>query len=176
MQRWKLDRHPAVVRCALAGCLALVVSGCSGTSETGEAARPGEPGQTRQDVLEAHRTLVEAYQKGDAEAFALLLDKTDTLLIYHPRTQDRWHGILDAQQNLSAMFEDVGKSEWLDVHLDVSVEGDVGWLTSHVVIESPYVDQPFTGRGTEVWVRRAAGWKLAHGHWSANPEFEGAAR
>lgn len=169
----RLGRHPAVLSFALAGWLALLVSGCSGSSDPGEGGGgAADPAQARQEVIEAHRSLVEAYQKADVEAFALLLDKTDDLLIYHPRRQDRWHGILEAQQSLERMFEEVGKSVWLDVHLDVSVEGDVAWLTSHVVIESPSVELPFTGRGTEVWVRRAAGWKLAHGHWSANPEFE----
>lgn len=152
-----------------AACLVAFIVSCAPPEVTD--ASGGDTAADRQAVLDAHQALVEAYQKGDADAFVLMLDKSDDLLIYHPRIEDRWQGIDDVQANLAPMFARLGKATWLDVHLDLEIEGDVGWITSHVVIESPNVDVPFTGRGTEIWIRRADSWRLVHGHWSPNPEF-----
>jgi ketosteroid isomerase-like protein len=157
---------------ALVVGVGLVLAGCTPSGGPGQSAGTApDTAADRQAVIDAHQALVDAYMKGDAGAFVLLLEKSDDLLIYHPRLQDRWTGVDEVQQNLSNMFERLGESSWLDVHLDLSLAGDVAWLTSQVVIESPSVDKPFTGRGTEVWVRRGSNWRLIHGHWSENPEY-----
>lgn len=148
----------------------LAAAGCA--PAPGTARGSADPALDRQAILDAHQEMVEAYQRGDAEAFLMLMEKTDSLLLYHPRVDDRWQGIEAVRQNLPRMFTNLGQSSWIDVHVAVTVNGDVGWLTSHTVIESPNVEVPFTGRGTEVWVRHGDNWRLAHGHWSANPEFE----
>lgn len=154
----------------LVASMALLAGNCApGPRET-----PGttDPVQDRQAILDAHQAMVEAYQTGDTEGFLLLMEKSEDLLLYHPRVDDRWQGIEAVRRSLPMMFSRLGKSTWLDVHLAVSLNGDVGWLTSHIVIESPNFETPFTGRGTEVWVRHGDNWRLAHGHWSANPEFD----
>jgi len=144
--------------------------GCHEASPQAAAAPDTEA--DRQAVLEAHRELTEAFSRADVNAFVLLLDKSDDLVLFHPRLEARWVGSAEAQHNLSRMFEHVGPSSWLDVELRANVDHDTAWLTYDVVIESAGIAEPFTGRGTEIWVRRTPGWRLAHAHWSANPVFE----
>jgi ketosteroid isomerase-like protein len=151
-------------------CLALIATGCAPAGSPEEHA-VADPAIDSQAVVEAHQGLVAAYEKRDTGAFLLLLDKSEDLLLFHPRLQDRWNGFDEIQRKLPGMFERLGESSWLDVHLAVSVESDVAWLTSQVLIESPGLETPFTGRGTEIWVRRGNVWRLRHGHWSDNPEF-----
>lgn len=161
---------PAVL--AILVGVGLVLAGCvppGGPGATADTA--ADPAADRQAIIDAHQALVDAYMNGDVDAFVMQLEKSDDLLIYHPRLQDRWTGIDEVQQNLPRMFDGLGGSSWLDVHLKLSLAGDVAWLTSQVVIESPTVEVPFTGRGTEVWVRRGGNWRLVHGHWSENPEY-----
>jgi ketosteroid isomerase-like protein len=67
------------------------------------------------------------------------------------------------------MFERLGNASWTEVHPALFVEGDVAWLTSHVLVESPEVERKFVGRGTEIWIRRDGQWRLVHGHWSEHP-------
>ena len=126
-----------------------------------------------QAVLYAHGALVKAFEESDVEAFLRLLDKSDELLLYHPRIQNRLTGLDEIQQALPGMFEALGQTSWLDVHVGVAIEGDTAWLTSQIVIEASEVEVPFTGRGTEIWVRRGDSLRLAHAHWSDDPEFEG---
>jgi len=154
--------------CVATLCLVWAVGGCAPSGTVPGAA---DPGADRQAVLDAHQALTEAYESGDANAFVMLLDKSDDLLIWHPRIEDRWTGIDEVQQRLPMMFARLGDASWLDVHLELSVQGDVAWLTSQVIIEAPGIEVPFTGRGTEVWKREGPDWRLAHAHWSENPEF-----
>jgi hypothetical protein len=169
MQR---PRVSTVLAAALLVCVGTTLIGCAAPDrpDAGEEQAPGPEG-AREALLEAHQALADAYQRGNVDDFLLLLEKSDDLLIYHPRMDDRFTGIDEARERLPSMFERLGKPTWLDVHVRARVEGGVGWVTSHVVIESNGIDEPFTGRGTEVWVLRDSGWRLAHGHWSANPEF-----
>jgi len=152
----------------LASCVGLTLLGCVGPTLTEDVADPEADAQA---VVDAHHAFVDAYQRGNARDLVLALDKTGDLLIFHAERQDRWTSVEEVQQNVGLMFARLGESKWSDVHLDVKVEGDVAWLTSHVVIESPNLAVPFTGRGTEVWVRRGGNWRLTHAHWSPNPEF-----
>ena len=157
---------------ALLACLGLIATGCVPADRpAGAAGEVRDPAVDTQEVLDAHGSLVEAFEKGDTNGFVLMLDKSDDLLIYHARLQDRWVGIDEVQKRLPEMFARLGKVTWLDVHLFISVESDVAWLTSQVLIESSGLEAPFTGRGTEIWVRRGGHWRLRHGHWSENPEF-----
>jgi len=152
-------------------CLVSALLGCGGGTATGNPRAAVDENADRRAVLDAHSALVEAYEKGDADAFLLLLDKSDQLLIWHPRVQNRWTGIDEIQQQLPAMFARIVEASWLDVHLELALEGDVAWLTSQVVLESRGIDVPFTGRATEIWKREGQSWRLAHAHWSENPEF-----
>jgi ketosteroid isomerase-like protein len=162
------------VRCRPLACLVSVLCltgaaiGCAGGA--GDVQAPVDENADRRAVLDAHTALVEAYEKGDVDAFVLQLDKSDDLLIWHPRVQNRWTGIDEIQRELPKMFARLGESSWLDVHLAVHVNGDVAWLTSQVVLESPGIE-PFTGRSTEIWKREGHTWRLTHAHWSENPEF-----
>jgi ketosteroid isomerase-like protein len=68
------------------------------------------------------------------------------------------------------MFGGYEEMSWTEVHPALQVRGDVAWLTYNVLAESPDLEHPFIGRGTEIWVRHNDEWRLAHGHWSAQPE------
>ena len=124
----------------------------------------------RQAVVEAHETLLAAYEHGDIEAFIAGLDPTAELLIFHPRIRARFDGVDKVREEMGGMFARLAGAAWSDHHAVVQVKGDVAWITAHTLIESPNLDPPFTGRGTEIYVRRPEGWKLTHGHWSALPE------
>jgi ketosteroid isomerase-like protein len=123
----------------------------------------------RADLVDAHRALLRAYEAEDVTAFIALLDPTPQLLIFHPLRQDRWDGIEEVRENLGAMFKKLGPAFWSEVHTQASLQGEVGWVSYHVVIERQAGGEAFVGRGTEVWVHRADGWKLSQGHWSEQP-------
>jgi ketosteroid isomerase-like protein len=138
--------------------------------------QPGEPPSNRaavtatdhQALFDAHGELIRAYERADADAFAALLDTSSELLIFHPRLQSRFGGVTAARENLGLMFSRLNETAWTEAHPALVVKGDVAWLTYNVIIESPRLDPPFVGRGTEVWVRSRGNWRLAHGHWSAD--------
>ena len=83
---------------------------------------------------------------------------------------NRFDGIEEVREAMGRMFARLGGAEWSDHHLIALVEGDVAWITAQVAVESPSLDPPLIGRGTEIYVRKPDGWKLVHGHWSAAPE------
>jgi len=99
-----------------------------------------------------------------------MLDPSAELLVFHPQFNHRFEGIDEVRQEIGKMFDRLAGADWSDHHAAVVVEGDVGWITSQVLIESPNLDPPFIGRGTEIYVRRPEGWRLIHAHWSAVPE------
>lgn len=129
-----------------------------------------------QAVIEAHQALVAAYQAGDIEAYIDLLAPTQELLIFHPFVEDRFDDVDEIRRHLGRMFGRFSERAWTDVHPGVVVNGDVAWLTSHVLIKSPDLEAAFVGRGTEIWLRTPAGWRLVHGHWSEHAELAGANR
>lgn len=122
-----------------------------------------------QAVLEAHRKLIESYQEGSIDGFSWLLSSDPDLVIFHPRTHSRFNGKDEVRQGLLEMFGKLQDAEWTEAHTALSIEGDVAWLTSDVLVESPSLSEPFLGRGTEIWVREDGGWRLVHGHWSPTP-------
>lgn len=154
---------------AIVGACLLVGSCAPGPGTGGDGASPSNLEADRQAVIEAHLALVHAYEYGDAERFINGLDSSPELLIFHPRLHNRFGGIEQVRLDITRMFGRIGKARWTDVHQAVVVEGDTAWLTAQVVVESPNIDT-FVGRATEIYRRRADGWRLAHAHWSANPE------
>jgi ketosteroid isomerase-like protein len=154
---------------AMAVCVAVASSGCSASSSL--FGRASADSGDEAAVVAAHEALIAAYEAGDVDAFVALLDPTPDLLIYHPRLVHRYAGIDQVTGSLPRMFKRLQGASWLDAHASVNVDGSVAWLNSHVLIEAPGLDEPFAGRGTEVWVKRSGGWRLAHGHWSVNPEY-----
>ncbi len=150
----------------------LVAASCAAPSD-GDAGGAPAVRDTKADydaVVAAHESLVQAYEAADVSAYTALLDPEVELLLFHPKLSDRFVGIDETREKLSQMFSRIAPANWLDVHPAVVVEGDVAWYTSHVLVESTSLATPFVGRGTEVWVRRDSRWRLAHGHWSPNPE------
>lgn len=145
---------------------ALVVSGCQAP---GSAPSPTSLERDRDAVVKAHEALVDGYERGDVAAFVRVLDPSADLLVIHPRLEERFDGIDEVRREIPRMFERLGGAQWSDYHVVVSVHGDVAWLTSHVLVESRNVPDPFLGRGTEIYIRRPDGWKLIHGHWSSAP-------
>jgi ketosteroid isomerase-like protein len=138
------------------------------------AVEPQDFDADAQAVIEAHKALVAAYQSGDVEAYVGLLAPEP--LIYHPFVEDRFDDTEEIRRNLGRMFGRFSERAWTDVHPGVEVNGDVAWLTAHVLIKSPELESAFVGRGTEIWLRTPAGWRLAHGHWSEHAELAGANR
>lgn len=156
--------------------LILLVMTSVGCHPSGSPAERHEPEKIvdatadRQAVVEAHEALVSAYEHGDVEAFVAGLDPSAELLIFHPRIRARFDGVDKVREEIDGMFARLAGAAWSDHHAIVQVKGDVAWVTAQTLIESPKLDPPFTGRGTEIYVRRPEGWKLIHGHWSALPE------
>lgn len=162
-----------ILRCVLGFTAAggLLVAACVGPADTGDASNGAEGERAREAVIEAHRSLVEAFEAGDSETFAAALEAEPGLLVFHPYLENRFDGPEEVSRGLGQMLDRLGPDvRWLDVHPAVRVRGEVAWLTSHVMIESPAMQQPFVGRGTEVWIHSGDGWVLAHAHWSENPE------
>jgi len=161
----------------LAACIGLSVLGCGSPAE--QAPAEAEPEPALEDVaaarmnavIMAHEALTAAYQAADADALATLLDSSPEFTIFHPVIQNRFGTPEELKGQLAVMFERMGEIEWTDAHPVVVIEGDVAWVTSNVLVESPSLERAFVGRGTEIWVLRGESWKLIHGHWSENPEI-----
>jgi ketosteroid isomerase-like protein len=157
--------------------LALAASGCAKEAEPepregeGEptAAAPRDSEADRQGVIEAHQAFVRAWETADVEGVVSLLDAAPPLLIFHPKLRSRFDSLAEVRAGLGRMFSKIGGARWVEAHPVVTVRGDVAWLTTHVAVESDNVD-PVMVRGTEIWLRESAGWKLAHAHWSPDPE------
>lgn len=161
----------ALLGCA--SCLVLLGLGCGEPVGTeGEGAGPREALEDRKEVIQAHRAFISAYESGDAAAIAAMLSTDPQPLVFHPLTEGRFDGADAISEALPRMFEKLGGVEWTDIHPAIDVEGDVAWLSFHVIAQSANMGEPFVGRGSEVWVRRDDGWKLAHAHLSQNPELE----
>jgi ketosteroid isomerase-like protein len=164
----------------LVAVLVLVASGCAGepepTPEPGEEGRgttataPSEDAEAdQQGVIEAHKAFVRAWESADVEGVVNLLDAPPQLLIFHPNVRTRFDDLDEVREGLVRMHSKIGEADWVEAHPIVTVRGDVAWLTMHIAIEAANID-PFVARGTEIWVRDAAGWRLTHAHWSPDPE------
>jgi ketosteroid isomerase-like protein len=162
-------------------CIGLVVAACSGGGEgaSGTTAAGGSEAAGAADemgVIAAHKQLIDAMEAGDVAAMTALMDPSTNLLIFHPFIENRFEGIGEVDAGLGKMFGELGPVSWTEAHASIGIEGDVAWLTAHVLIKSPALPSPFVGRGTEIWVHRPGGWRLTHAHWSENAELAGAIR
>ncbi len=160
-------RPAAVLLLAVACVLGAACSPPAGDAH--EAAPQHDPDQAREAVVQAHEQLLAAFEAGDVETLTGLMLPAPELLIFHARLENRFDGHEQVREGLTRMLGRFGTASWWEAHPTVSVEGNVAWMTSHVVVESPGLAEPFLGRGTEIWVWRPEGWKLAHGHWSPVP-------
>ena len=155
----------------------LAFGGCAAPSTTDEAtpAATDEPVAIADEsaLIAAHKELIQAFENGEAETIGRLLDPTRKLLIFHPFLENRFDGIEDATAGLSRMTARMTNVDWTEVHPAVLLDGDVGWITSQVLIKADSMEQPFVGRGTEIWLHYEDGWRLVHGHWSVNGELAG---
>ena len=121
-------------------------------------------------VLEAHDHLMRAYAAVDAPGVSALLDPSADLFIFHPRGNLEFGNFPDASRGLEHMFGRVGPSTWSNESSQrVTVRDDVAWYTYYLEMEWGGSTEPMSARGTEIWVRRASGWRLIHGHWSEDP-------
>lgn len=168
--RWRLDAEALPITSPIIVLLASLLLSCAPAPAPDGGAPARTPDRDRRELIEAHLALIAAYESADVEGFVALLDASPDLLVFHPALENRFDGIEDIRENLGRMFSRLRSSSWLEFHPNAIVNGDVGWITAHVLIESQGLPAPFVGRGTEIWVRREAGWRLVHGHWSANPE------
>lgn len=180
-----IRRYPTrltrVAPLAAAGLLALASWSCPGPTPP-PAAEPG-PGademSSRSDegaVIAAHRSLIQAFQAADVESIVALLDPTPELLIFHPILENRFDGPQEAREGLTRMFERLGALEWTEVHPQIAIHGDIAIHTSQVLLKSATREEPFIGRGTEVWLRRGGEWALLHAHWSEHARLAGGVR
>jgi len=121
-------------------------------------------------VLEAHSHLMRAYAAVDAPAMSALLDPSADLFIFHPRGNLEFGNFPDASRGLEYMFSRLGPSTWSnETSQRVTVRDDVAWYTYYLDMEWGGSTEPMSARGTEIWVKRASGWRLIHGHWSEDP-------
>lgn len=122
------------------------------------------------ELIAAHRRLVEAYQRTDVDAIVALLDPSPDLLIFHPAVESRFDGIGEVRSGLTRMFGLLGPPIWTEVHTRAVVRESVGWITANLIIEAPDVGLVLVARGTEIWSRQDGSWRLAHAHWSSSPD------
>jgi ketosteroid isomerase-like protein len=147
-----------------------VLAGCAGSESEREPVGEASDRETVQAVIAAHERLTRAIETGDLEGVVGLLEPTSDLLIFHPRRESRFDRVGEVREGFERMFRRLVSAEWTSAHSAVATRGDVAWHTSHVVLESENLEEPFLGRATEIWVRGEVGWRLAHAHWSATPE------
>jgi ketosteroid isomerase-like protein len=125
-------------------------------------------------VISAHRALIRALEEANADSVRALLEPKQSLLIFHPFLENRFDGYEEVGEGIGRMLARHTPLEWTEVHQSLQIEGDVAWLTSHVVVKSPALESPFVGRGPEIWVRTYDEWRLIHGHWSEHARLAGA--
>lgn len=161
-----------VLAVALVGC----PGGDRGPDEAATKADSDLPadGEDEMGVIAAHQALIAAMEAGDVAAVTALMDPTANLLVFHPFVENRFDGIGEVDEGLDVMFGHLGPVSWTEAHSSLDMEGNVAWMTSHVLIKTPEMPGPFVGRGTEIWVLRPGGWRLTHAHWSENAEVAGA--
>jgi ketosteroid isomerase-like protein len=130
---------------------------------------PGDPIADRVQIVDVHETLLAAMEAGDGQAVLELFDDRHDVLVFHPELETRFDGRDEIAVGLARMMERLAPVDLTEVHLQVWTEGDVAWLTSHLLLESDALEEPVAARSTEVWRRNEDGWKLAHAHWSTHP-------
>jgi len=162
--------RPLDVVVAFALAVLVASSGCPAPTPPPAPAVPGhDPFADRAAVVEAHEAFLAAMERGDGAAVGALLHDGHDLLIFHPAIETRFDGPEAIEAGVGRMLAATAPLDLTEVHLQVWVDGDIAWLTSHLLLETPRRAEPFAGRGTEIWRRTDAGWRLAHGHWSEHP-------
>jgi len=165
-------RRRAILDLVALGLCAGLIACATGEPAGEEAAPAGEAAKADEmGLIAAHKSLIDAMEAGDVAALTALLDPSPDLLIFHPFLENRFNGIGEVDQGLSRMFEELGTLSWTEAHGKIDLEGNVGWVTSHILIKSASLPSPFVGRGTEIWVYGPGGWRLNHAHWSENAEL-----
>jgi hypothetical protein len=118
-------------------------------------------------VREAHTKLLQAYASVNVDDLTALLEPSKRLLIFHPRGDLSFDSLPSVRWGIERMMSKVGPSTWLnESHSKINVVGDVAWHTYYMTMEWDGLAEPIRTRGTEIWVRHAAGWRLVHAHWS----------
>jgi ketosteroid isomerase-like protein len=152
---------------ATGAVLALLVA-CKAPPPTAPSRTEVSP-EVQRALIDAHTTLIRAYEEGDVDAFVALLDPSPNLLIFHPMSEDRFTSIAEIRKEMPRMFAKVGRVTWTDAHPIVIQRGDIAWITSNFLLDSPELPYHFVGRGTEIWVHDGTSWRLIHAHWSEQP-------
>jgi len=157
-------------------CLFAIVAGVStGGCKAPPTAPPSrlevQP-EIQQALIDAHTKLIEAYESGNVDQYVSMLDPSSDLLIFHPMSEDRFESVEEIREKMPRMFARIGKVTWTDAHPVVIQRGDIAWITSNFLLDSPELDYHFIGRGTEIWVRDGDRWRLIHGHWSKQPDSD----
>jgi ketosteroid isomerase-like protein len=165
----------------LAAAVCAVLIGCAtGGSEEGAAASAGEGAALGESdemgLISAHKALIKAMEASDVAAVTALVDPSADLIVFHPFLENRFDGIGEVDEGLGRMFEQLGGLTWTESHAAIGLEGNAGWVTSHVMIKSGAFERSFVGRGTEIWVNGPGGWRLKHAHWSQNASLSGTVR
>jgi len=151
-----------------AALLPVLLVACAGPSPAPPSRAEVQP-EVQQALIDAHTRLIDAYEAGDSEAFLALLDTSRDLLLFHPMTEERFESVDEIREAMPRMFAKLGPLVWTDAHPVVIQRGEIAWITSNFLLDSPRGDFHFVGRSTEIWIRHAEGWRLIHGHWSQQP-------
>ena len=167
----RTDRTPRFVLVPFA--LAIVLAAITACQAPPPVAQPPvettDPFADRVDVVAVHEALLAAMEAGDGPSVAALIDPAHDVLVFHPAVETRFDGPDAIAAGVERMLTENAPVEITEVHLQVWVDGDIAWLTSHLLLESPSLAEPFAGRGTEIWRRTDSGWRLVHAHWSGQP-------
>jgi len=166
-----LDLRSFFAALAVAVIIALGCAGCTPPAAERDAAPPSDATSEgdRAALLDAHLAFMRAMERGDVDGVSALLDDSGDLLIFHPMSADRFDGIEQVREGLRTMFGREGDRSWNEYHPLLKLDGNVGWITSHSVLEAPGKRAGIALRGTEIWRRRGGSWRLVHAHWSVQP-------
>lgn len=161
-------RH-AVGVCLIAVVVGVFLAGCKAPPAAPPSRLEVQP-EVQQALIDAHTKLIEAYESGNVEQFVAMLDPSKDLLIFHPLSEDRFESVEEIREKMPHMFARIGNVTWTDAHPVVIQRGDIAWITSNFLLDSPDLDYHFIGRGTEIWVSDGTSWSLIHAHWSKQPD------
>jgi ketosteroid isomerase-like protein len=126
------------------------------------AAWAGSAAETAKEIIAMERTAMDGFQKGDPGPALAMMDPGITF--FHTVTDRK----LDGLAAVKALFEPYRGRPLFEryemVEPKVQVSGDIAVLTYQLVQQNGEVMARWNG--TQVYQRRADGWRVIHTHWS----------
>jgi ketosteroid isomerase-like protein len=118
---------------------------------------------TAQEIVALERQMMDAWQKGSPDAALALLD--DGVTYFHVMTEKRLEGVAAVK----ALYDGYRGAPLFDSYeienAKVQAGGDVAVLTFRFVTRNGSLTRYWNA--TEVYERKAGGWRVIHSHFSA---------